>query len=68
MINAIDTFSEYTFSESLKTKSGIEAAKSFIEIIKNLKILITNLQNCYTRIKDCNFEIKMLRRRYKNKT
>lgn len=34
MINVIDTFSKYAFSEPLKTKSGIEVAKSFIAIIK----------------------------------
>lgn len=34
MINVIDTFSKYAFSEPLKTKSGIEVAKSFITIIK----------------------------------
>lgn len=34
MINVIDTFSKYAWSEPLKTKSGLEVAKAFVTIIK----------------------------------
>jgi transposase InsO family protein len=37
MINVIDTFSKYAFSEPLKTKSGLEVAKAFATIIKKAK-------------------------------
>jgi transposase InsO family protein len=34
MLNVIDTFSKYAWSEPLKTKGGIEVAKAFENIIK----------------------------------
>lgn len=62
MLNVIDTFSKYAWSEPLKTKSGIEVAKAFSTILKKAKTVNHKSPNLLHTDKGLEFKNKDFKR------